>query len=113
MQLNIVPKANDDSLIYQYEFLVLQLSKIKDKEQRIKKAYADGIDTLEEYKENKERLINEKIQMENQLNEIEENLIEIVNEQLKQCKENKTIPSQGTLDIVKILMTFYFGQPNV
>ena len=47
------------------------------------------------------------------MKEVEENLIEIVNEQLKQCKENKTIPSQGTLDIVKILMTFYFGQPNV
>lgn len=74
MQINIVPKANDDSLTYQYEFLVSQLSKMKDKEQRIKKAYADGIDTLEEYKENKERLINEKNQMENQLNEIEENL---------------------------------------
>ena len=37
-----------------------QLEKIKDKEQRIKEAYINGIDTIEEYKENKATIENQK-----------------------------------------------------
>lgn len=42
------------------ELIKAQLKKIEDKERRIKLAYRDGIDTLEEYKENKQLLANEK-----------------------------------------------------
>ncbi len=35
------------------QLLTVQLQKMEDKEQRIKQAYRDGIDSLEEYKENK------------------------------------------------------------
>ena len=45
------------------------LEKITEKEKRIKAAYRDGIDTLEEYKANKQILVREK---ENILNEIKE-----------------------------------------
>lgn len=44
-----------------------QLDKLKDKECRIKQAYRDGIDTLEEYKENKELLNKEREYLETEL----------------------------------------------
>ena len=47
------------------------MEKLKEKERRIKKAYRDGIDTLEEYKENKELLLNEKHLLEEKLEAIQ------------------------------------------
>lgn len=44
----------------EYERFEKQLSKLEIKEQRIKEAYRNGIDTLEEYKENKEILQKER-----------------------------------------------------
>ncbi len=37
------------------------------------------------------------------MGEIEKELIEIVKEQLKQCKENKTVPSSDVLDTIRTL----------
>ena len=42
------PDTNDRDIILN------QLSKLNDKEARIKQAFRDGIDTIEEYKENKQ-----------------------------------------------------------
>lgn len=50
------PKAELDM----YSLLEKELSDIERKEQRIKQAYRDGIDTLEEYKENKTIILSEK-----------------------------------------------------
>ena len=47
------------------------------------------------------------------MEEIIKNLENISKEQLKKCEENKTIPSSDVLDIVKLIMTFRFSQPNV
>ena len=47
--------------------ILSQLSKLEDKEARIKQAYRDGIDTLEEYKENKQLLKDERAALEKQL----------------------------------------------
>ncbi|MDD3340313.1 MAG: recombinase family protein [Lachnospiraceae bacterium] len=44
-----------------------QLAKIADKEDRIKEAYRNGIDTLEEYKENKELLVQERKSLETRI----------------------------------------------
>lgn len=49
------------------EIILEQISKLSAKEARIKQAYRDGIDTLEEYKENKELLNNERRSLEKQL----------------------------------------------
>lgn len=46
-----------------------QLEQISIKEQRIKTAYINGIDTLEEYKQNKEKLADERITIEKKINE--------------------------------------------
>lgn len=57
---------------YKSELKLLEtaMEKLKDKERRIKKAYRDGIDTLEEYKENKELLLKEKQLLEEKLEEV-------------------------------------------
>ncbi len=38
------------------------------------------------------------------MEEVEKELIEIVKEQLKQCKENKIVPSDEMLDTIKTLI---------
>lgn len=48
-----------------------ELGKIDIKEQRIKAAYEDGIDTLQEYKDNKIRLQNERAELELKISEYE------------------------------------------
>lgn len=49
-----------------------QLSSLDTKEKRIKKAYMDGIDTIEEYKENKIIIANERKHLEEELKKIPE-----------------------------------------
>lgn len=53
------------------KLLLMQFDKIDMKEHRIKEAYRNGIDTLEEYKENKELLQNERLELEAKLNALE------------------------------------------
>ena len=64
------------------QLLTVQLQKIEDKEQRIKQAYRDGIDSLEEYKENKLLLSKERDALTTALKTINENTTkkQIVNE---------------------------------
>ena len=50
------------------ELLKKQLERLEIKEKRIKAAYAEGIDTLEEYKENKAVLQRERVDIERRLN---------------------------------------------
>ena len=47
------------------------LSRLAGKERRIREAYRDGIDTLEEYKENKEILSKERSSLEAELSALE------------------------------------------
>lgn len=64
---NVAPAQLTD----EYEILKDSYAKLESKEKRIKAAYQDGIDTLEEYKENKELLQKEKVRIRFQLDEIE------------------------------------------
>ena len=48
------------------------LAKLDDKERRIKQAYRDGIDTIEEYKENKDILLKERADLEKLLQQYSE-----------------------------------------
>lgn len=54
----------------EHDLIIHALEKVAKKEDRIKQAYRDGIDTIEEYKENKEILRKEKEELEQRLNEI-------------------------------------------
>lgn len=58
------PPSDDSALIEQLE---KELSKLSSREQRIKEAYENGIDSLEEYKSNKDRLVANKLQLEAEL----------------------------------------------
>lgn len=71
-----------DEMDSERKMLVKKINSIKVKEERIKEAYRDGIDTLEEYKLNKEILKKEK-----------ETLMEL----LKKCPEDKSSEENNNL----------------
>lgn len=54
--------------------LLSQLSKLEDKEARIKQAYRDGIDTIDEYKENKQLLAEERESLSTKLQSLKDTL---------------------------------------
>ena len=60
LEVSIVPKAQDVTTSNDFELLQERLKRLDLKEKRIKEAYQDGIDTLEEYKENKQKLETER-----------------------------------------------------
>jgi len=60
VEINIVPPAGNTSRANEIEILQESLGRIDDKELRVKTAYQDGIDTIEEYRENKKRLSEER-----------------------------------------------------
>lgn len=60
-------KASNEANTNDRDILLSKLSKLDDKEARIKQAYRDGIDTIEEYKENKQLLNDERKALEKQL----------------------------------------------
>lgn len=64
---------NDNTEIFHFE---KQLQNLELKEKRIKIAYEDGIDSLEEYKENKTRLLHDR---------------ELLNKKIEDYKKNKTV----------------------
>ncbi len=64
----VVPKMNAAEL--KQHHLNNELVKIYAKEERIRLAYENGIDTLEEYRTNKERLLKMRIQLEHLINEL-------------------------------------------
>lgn len=83
------------------DILYNQLKQLEAKEERVKIAYENGIDTLEEYKENKERLKNEKDNLNKKLSsmDIEKDKDEIRNEIFKKCKDAYEMVSDPTVDI--------------
>lgn len=54
-------KKTDHSL--QIEQLQREISKLTMRESRIKEAYEAGVDTLEEYKNNKDRLVSDRLEL--------------------------------------------------
>lgn len=68
------PAAKDNTAAI--EQLQRELAKLSTRESRIHDAYESGIDTLEEYKSNKDRLISNRLQLENEL----ENLLQMQKE---------------------------------
>lgn len=69
--------------------LQTSLKRIENKLKRVKSAYADGIDSLEEYKINKTTILSEKNKVEEQIRECEKTKIDIVktNEVYSKCQE--------------------------
>lgn len=59
IKVNVVPKETS-SFSNEYEMISSELSRFDEKLKRLKEAYKNGVDTLEEYKEGKATLENER-----------------------------------------------------
>lgn len=68
---NIVPNKKEKKKISEYEIITSSIQSLEEKEERIKQSYINGIDTLEEYKQNKDMLVKEKERLTNKLSMLE------------------------------------------
>jgi hypothetical protein len=75
IDINIVPSVTDTDVSLEYDVINEQLHRLSDKEDRIKRAYEDGIDTIEEYKGNKKRLTEERTNLKNSLEQLKDRII--------------------------------------
>lgn len=80
-----------------------ELSKIDNKERRIKLAYENEIDTLEEYKENKARLLKEREELKTIINSYEKKETDTISKDdiLKQIKNVYDVIKNPEIDYVK------------
>jgi len=67
-KVNIIPKSNTSKNLYELKILQNNLQKTIERQNRIKEAFLAGIDTIEEYKENKKNLSLEKQKLEDKIN---------------------------------------------
>ena len=70
-KININISKKDTYIDDEINLVLSSIRKIDSKFERIKAAYQDGIDSLEEYKINKEKISSEKNRLENKLNELQ------------------------------------------
>lgn len=68
---NIAPPKKEKKSINEYDLIKSSIASLEEKEERIKQSYINGIDTLEEYKQNKDMLIREKERLKNKLLNLE------------------------------------------
>lgn len=68
---NIVDRKKEKKNISEYDIIIDKINSIKNKESRIKEAYVNGIDTIEEYKVNKELLNKELSSLQDKLKKVE------------------------------------------
>lgn len=110
---------SDDS---EQSFLLRRLEEISKKELRIKQAYRDGIDTIEEYRENKEIILREKSDIQKKLDSRQEPSInhedakEIMLERIKNVYEivtNQDVDMQAKNEAMKsIIEKIVFDREN-
>ena len=67
-----LPAAQEEN--EELSFLQLSLEKLEDKEKRIRAAYQNGIDSLEEYRQNKNMIAAERERLNRQIKKLTENL---------------------------------------
>jgi DNA invertase Pin-like site-specific DNA recombinase len=77
LDINIVPKTSDVDTSNEYDIINISLEKLVNREERIIMAYQDGIDTLDEYKQHKEKIGMERTKLIEQLKLLKEGLTNI------------------------------------
>lgn len=75
----------------------IQLSRISDKEARVKESYRSGVDTLEEYKENKALLLKERNQIVEQINALKSETLDMDEDEYQRKMRKKL---QSIYDII-------------
>lgn len=73
---NIIPNKKEKKSVNEYDLITSSIASLEEKEERIKQSYINGIDTLEEYKRNKEMLLKEKERLTTKLSMLEKPSIE-------------------------------------
>ena len=76
LEVEIVPKTSDTKSRNEKEMLRARLEQTEEKQRRIKEAYQDGIDTLEEYKKNKNNLHDERQRVIEQLEALKKHIVQ-------------------------------------
>ena len=76
LEININYQDDGTNSFNMYQSLQEKLHKLEVKEKRIKTAYQDGIDTLEEYKENKLKLLEQKQKLNELLQKAENEVVD-------------------------------------
>ena len=100
--LHIVPKPSDTQNKNEFDLLERQINGFENKFVRIKTAYQDGIDTLEEYKETKTYLETEREKLIRKLNDLKTALLTVpVDEKTidKRIEDVYTLLIDETIDI--------------
>lgn len=106
VDINIVekePEYNND-----IDIILKQIKKIEDKEHRVKMAYENGIDSIDEYKENKNRLKKdkEKLNKELEILKFNEDKEKKKNEVYKKCENAyKLLSDDDTPDNIKMTIS--------
>jgi DNA invertase Pin-like site-specific DNA recombinase len=100
LELQIVPKPSDTHRKNEFELLEQQLNTFEAKYARIKVAYQDGIDTLEEYKENKTYIESEHERLTAKLVALKETLLSADEEQPieKRLEDVYSLLTDDTID---------------
>ncbi|MCL2216549.1 MAG: recombinase family protein [Defluviitaleaceae bacterium] len=75
LEISIVPNSQDTALNTEYDFLNERIIKIEARQNRIREAYEDGVYTLDEYKERRESLEDERKKIRSELDSMKANLI--------------------------------------
>jgi hypothetical protein len=76
LEFTVAPKNTGANRAAEYALLKEQLEKFAHRQARIKTAYMDGIDTIEEYRENKAKLESGRMAAENKLNDLRAGLFD-------------------------------------
>jgi DNA invertase Pin-like site-specific DNA recombinase len=110
IEINIVPSIADTGASLEYDVLHDRLYKVTEKEDRVKIAYEDGIDTLNEYKEKKQRLSDERNDLIKALELLKETLIENRhdNEIVKKITDVYELLTDESVDIEQKYQTAHF-----
>ena len=118
---NIVSNKKGKKKISEYEIINSSIQSLREKEERIKQSYINGIDTLEEYKQSKEILAKEKERLTAKLSTLEkpneeEHKKEIIEngKKIYEILTNENIPLKEKNDIVNKLINKaeYDGKSN-
>ena len=101
IELTIVPKKTDTENSAEYDVIDKQFDAYEEKLDRIKEAYRNGIDTLDEYKANKASLDTEREALKDRLVELRERLLSANNEQTieRRLKDVHDLLTNDTIDL--------------
>ena len=109
-ELSIAPKPSDTQNSDEYEIINKQLGTFDAKLERITTAYQDGIDTIEEYKQNKIFLSSERERLHARLSEMKETILNADEQQPieKRLKDVYDLLSDETIEFDIKYQTIHF-----